>query len=209
MLQKVDQDRLSKILDVIKQLKMRFPVAELTRELKMNKGNVSAYLKGLKPISENFYNTFMQKYGDSPVQAVINEGRIADAYNKKMEDSIYNLTISNSNLAIAFVKQATAHEKDAEARIIQATANKILVEVNRDTLSKIPDPLSAKEKYTQDSQMLTRTFDMMAKTLVRHGVYQSDEEATLYLGKLLTSEEEEETFLNKKMQEDTQRKHKS
>lgn len=133
----------------------------------------------------------------------------ASSYKQKMEDALYNLTVSNSNLAIAFVKQASAQEKDADARIIQATANKILVEVNKETLSKIPDPITATEKYTQESQLMTRTLEMMAKTLVRQGIYQSDEEATLYLGKLLTSEEEEEIFLNKKTKRDTQNKHKA
>ena len=123
---------------------------------------------------------------------------------KLMKDSIHNLTVSNNNLSIAFVKQANAQEieakareKEADARIIQSTANKILVEVNRDTLSKIPNPLSAKDKYTQDSHLLTRTLGVMAKTLVQQGVYQSEEEATIYLGTLLTSKEEEEISLDK------------
>jgi hypothetical protein len=67
MLQKLDKDRLDKVLKIIERHEMRFPVATLSKEMKVNKGNVSAYLKGNKAMSENFYNTFLEHYGGAIV----------------------------------------------------------------------------------------------------------------------------------------------
>ena len=64
MLQKVDQDRLDKVLRIIQERPIKFPNATLERDLKANSGNISAYLKGTKAMSDNFYNAFIEKYGD-------------------------------------------------------------------------------------------------------------------------------------------------
>lgn len=62
MLQIIDKERLDKVLSVIERHKIRFPVAEISKELVVDKGNVSAYLKGNKPMSDNFYTSFLKKY---------------------------------------------------------------------------------------------------------------------------------------------------
>jgi len=64
MLQNVEKDRLDKVLAVIKKAKIRFPVAELGDRLKADKGMVSAYLNGKKPISGKFYSNFIQEFGE-------------------------------------------------------------------------------------------------------------------------------------------------
>ena len=43
---------------------MRFPVAHIVKETNFNKGYVSAVLQGKKPISDNFWQTFNEKFPD-------------------------------------------------------------------------------------------------------------------------------------------------
>lgn len=54
-------------------LNLRFPIAEIVDKTGANKGNVSAYLKGAKPISENFLKTFYGKF-PLPVNNQHNKG---------------------------------------------------------------------------------------------------------------------------------------
>lgn len=74
LLQKTDKDRLDVVLKRIEEYSIRFPIAELTKALKADKGNVSAMLKGKKPISDNFYTSFNTKY--PPKSA--NEGKAVE-----------------------------------------------------------------------------------------------------------------------------------
>ncbi len=62
MLQKADKDRLDKVLQTVESYKIRFPVAEISRKLNRGKGEVSSYLNGNKPMSDNFYKTFMEEF---------------------------------------------------------------------------------------------------------------------------------------------------
>ena len=41
---------------------MRFKVAEIVKKTGIDKGNVSAYLNGKKPMSDNFYTNFMKEF---------------------------------------------------------------------------------------------------------------------------------------------------
>ncbi len=50
MLQKVDKERLDKVLQVIDSAKIRFPLAEIVKRMNVDKGMVSAYLNAKKPI---------------------------------------------------------------------------------------------------------------------------------------------------------------
>lgn len=54
--------KLEIVQDRINQYDIRFPVATLAKELKMNKGYVSGVLSGQKPVSDNFWETFNKKY---------------------------------------------------------------------------------------------------------------------------------------------------
>lgn len=58
MLQKGEDIRLARLLEVVNSLNLRFPIAVIARETKVDKGNVSAILKGKKPISDNFLKKF-------------------------------------------------------------------------------------------------------------------------------------------------------
>lgn len=54
--------RLYKAWEVINKAKIKKINATLMRGIPENKGNVSAYLKGKRPMSDNFYNTLIEKY---------------------------------------------------------------------------------------------------------------------------------------------------
>lgn len=62
MLQKTDDPRQSYIIDKIKELKIRFPVAELSERMAITKGKVSEALAGKRPISDLFFNKFCEAY---------------------------------------------------------------------------------------------------------------------------------------------------
>jgi len=54
----IDSERLEKLKKDIESLKLRFPVATISRRMAVDQGNVSAYLSGKKPISERFLHRF-------------------------------------------------------------------------------------------------------------------------------------------------------
>lgn len=62
MLQKVDKDRLVKVLSVIENAKIKFPNATISKDLERSSSTVSDYLNGKKPMSENFYRDFVERY---------------------------------------------------------------------------------------------------------------------------------------------------
>ena len=64
MLQKTDEDRRSAVLKILEERKIRFPVADIHKATGIDKGMISNYLNGKKPISDKFYSTFMEKFGN-------------------------------------------------------------------------------------------------------------------------------------------------
>lgn len=64
MLQKIDKDRLDKVLNIIQTWDTKFPQAKIVRELGFSKGQVSSYLNAKEAMSENFFQTFISKYDD-------------------------------------------------------------------------------------------------------------------------------------------------
>lgn len=62
MPQKIDQQRLEWFKAQIERLGIRFPVAEIAEKTGSDQGNVSSYLKGKKPLSDNFLTKFREAY---------------------------------------------------------------------------------------------------------------------------------------------------
>ena len=101
MLQIQAKDRLDKVSSVLQKLKLRFPVAEVSEKLGIDKGMTSAYLSGKKPMSANFYSSFMKAYGENAEQE--NSGITIPSFNS-LESLIKqneNLTQANKDLAHA------------------------------------------------------------------------------------------------------------
>ena len=103
MLQKADKDRLDKVLELIKNSGIRFPIAELSRLTGKGQGEVSVYLSGKKPMSDKFYSSFMNKYGS-------NENIV-----QTTEITLHNLINQNSELVDAHKELAVANKELAEA----------------------------------------------------------------------------------------------
>lgn len=113
MLQKVDKDRLDKVLATIESAKIKFPNVTLTRELGVDGGTVSAYLNGKKPMSSNFFGKFMDKYGSTK------------ATHATSDSTLERLINNNTDLIGAHVSVAKATEE-------LAIANKELSEANKE-----------------------------------------------------------------------------
>lgn len=61
-LRTVDIMRLEKFKRDLESLRLRFPIAELAERMKADKGNISAYLNGKKPVSEKFLQRFYDAF---------------------------------------------------------------------------------------------------------------------------------------------------
>lgn len=73
----IPNNKLVIIQDRINQYGIRFPVATIVKETGLNKGYVSAVLKGKKPISDNFWQTFNKKFPDQHAKKVTANGDIS------------------------------------------------------------------------------------------------------------------------------------
>lgn len=62
LLQKTEDPRQAYIVDKIKEMKIRFPVAELTEKKIGTKGNVSEVLSGKRAVSDAFFKRFCDAY---------------------------------------------------------------------------------------------------------------------------------------------------
>lgn len=61
--QKTEDPRQVYILDKIKELKIRFPIAELAKKMDVTTGNVSEVLNGKRAVSNSFFEKFCEVYG--------------------------------------------------------------------------------------------------------------------------------------------------
>jgi hypothetical protein len=61
-LQKADIQRFEWLTQQVERLGIRFPVAEISEKTGFDQGNISSYLKGKKPISDNFITSFREAY---------------------------------------------------------------------------------------------------------------------------------------------------
>jgi len=109
MLQIADKDRLDKVLAVIEKNKIRFPVADIHKKMGGSKGTISDYIKGNKPISENWYSTFLELFDKNNIKEV--EGK-TEPQNDKLSsliESNHELCEANKALSIANKDLAAAH----------------------------------------------------------------------------------------------------
>jgi hypothetical protein len=124
MLHSIDKDRLDEVLSILDNAKIRFPVADIVAKTGFTKGHVSNILKGNIPMSEKFYDTFLEKYHKTPISNTnydenhknINElnepsaAYITGSDLHSLIDTNKGLAISNQALSIANQELATAHK---------------------------------------------------------------------------------------------------
>lgn len=63
MLQKTEDPRQAYIIDKIKELNLRFPVADIAEKTGISKSQVSKTLQGKIAVSDHFFETFNRVYG--------------------------------------------------------------------------------------------------------------------------------------------------
>lgn len=114
MLQKIDKDRLDKVLAIIKSTGMRKPNATLMRGIPENKGNVSAYLNGKKPMSDNFYNTFIEKFSPKERQIQIDKADVGKEISRLIEITINQQAAINTLMKAFEQVSSSAVKKEAD-----------------------------------------------------------------------------------------------
>lgn len=102
-----NEDKLQVIRSIIKENNLRFPITELASKTGQEKGNVSAMLKGKKPISKNFFRKVLEvfSYNGSSVNTA-DAGHISEIVVLRQrvkeleEDKKFLQSIINSRLLI-------------------------------------------------------------------------------------------------------------
>ncbi len=185
MLQKVDRDRLDKVLEVIKTLKIKYPNATLERDLKANSGNISAYLKGTKPISDNFYNAFMDKYVNTASEIKNSNDKVPSVieYSGRFSEEILR-DVARSGAVVG-----EANKIIGEANRVMAVSHDKLITTNAELVSVI------KMAYTQanlkgevENQKSTASelqscLELIAKLGVEKKWFENEDEGLVELGK--------------------------
>ena len=161
MLQITAQDRLDKVSSVLKKLKLRFPVAEISDKLGIDKGMTSAYLGGKKPMSSNFYSSFMKEYGEGfeEEKKIINNSLI----NSKESPNLDSLIRQNENL--------TKANMDLSANLLVLTR---MLEAKNDSDLK---------NFVALETMKHNLLELLSKQLSSGVKYQSSQEAISKLNK--------------------------
>lgn len=90
----------------VKTLDLKFPVAEIARGTKYSKGNVSDFIKGTKPPSENFLKVFYEKFPKGSTGNMVNEPQGHYKPQEGKDKTILNLSEANIILAKAIFNLA-------------------------------------------------------------------------------------------------------
>jgi hypothetical protein len=171
-----DKARLSKVLKILKASQIRFPVAEVAKRTGFNKGHVSGILKGVIPISDNFYESFMERFCVDETWKV---GEPESSYGNA-DQAILLLSESNRRLSEIIIKQTDVHYEEAKT-------NRLLVEVNSAIVSKMPSSLIPPRALLDFSSQLSRVIEQMAQRGVPDQ-WKTFEEGRQILDRLLSSE---------------------
>jgi hypothetical protein len=147
-----DKSRLSKVLKILKDSQIRFPVAEVAKRTGFNKGHVSGLLKGVIPISDNFYQSFIEHFCGDEKERVAEE---PEASYGSPDQAILLLSESNRRLSEIIIKQTDVHYEEAKT-------NRILAEVNSTIVSKMPNSLIPSRALQDFSSQLARVIEQMA-----------------------------------------------
>lgn len=121
------EERISKFYDDLKNLKLKRPVAEITRKTGISKGYVSEVLSKEKEPSENFLRLFYQKFIDNP------------------ENDDYELPLGDLRVTLKdyvdLLKEQTRKAEEREKQFIEIIKGKLTkIETNS---KEIADDISA------------------------------------------------------------------
>lgn len=155
MLQIIDQARLDAVLKAKETYqntyKRKLSQVIISKEIGIGTSTVSEYLSGQKPISENFYRTFMEKYGSGQKEEKI---FVTDSTINKTDTQVESLIRQNEQLTLA-------HRELTQA-------NKDLAHTNRDLaanlleLTKMINSNDLKEKISTASTIRSEVLELLA-----------------------------------------------
>jgi len=135
MLHKVAKDRLDKVLEILEKSNIRFHNAEIVRRTGINKSIVSDYLNGVKPISDNFYRTFLEKFPDTD-NIKNNDGeKIEDIVKKIGTQTITERTIADLARSAILLAEANRDLSENNTRLT------VMLEANLSSSQHISDTL--------------------------------------------------------------------
>lgn len=122
---------------------MRFPVAQIVKQTGLNKGYVSAVLKGKKPISDNFWQTFNEKFpakeatnGDSNIKKLPEGSNVLDRLMKQLESRADELKADKERLYGIIENylnsiQANSVKTQDDLKILKAQADIVIKQIAR------------------------------------------------------------------------------
>lgn len=163
MLQKVDKARHDKVSKVLETLNLRFPNSEISNKLGMDKGVVSSYLNGKKPMSDNFYTNFMEEFGkgfkeetisaiDSPINKTESQNLEALIESNKMLSKANMDLAANIVVLTNMLNSSDQKEKILTASTIRAEALELLAPLVKDSLG-LEHPTDSKALLELDRRL--------------------------------------------------------
>ena len=185
----VDRDRLEAVLAIINERKIKFPNATISKELNKDKSEVSSYLNAKKPMSTNFYETFMKLYGKN--ESLINEEATPAHYTGRHTEDILR-DVARSSVVVG------------EANKIMAISHDKLIDTNSELVSVIKlaygqsNSATVKESQRLAQEELQNCMVLIAKMLVKERLIATDEEALLKIGKCVYEDQVASTIFDKK-----------
>ena len=191
MLQKIDKARLEAVLKAKETYqntyKRKLSQVIISKEIGIGTSTVSEYLSGEKAISENFYRTFMEKFGDGKREETISstQSPISESNNDEL-DLVKELVASNKMLAHANVTYAQANLKLAD---------------NMERLTEMVQQLSShalQGTFVSSATTKAEIIEMLAKLRVADGIADSYERSAEELHKLLFESQNLTELANKK-----------
>lgn len=87
VLNSISKSRLERVLAILNILEITKPNAEIKKKMGGSPGNISKYLNGVLPMSDNFYTTFLEKFKveEGPkIESMLNE--ISDLKERLLEN---------------------------------------------------------------------------------------------------------------------------
>jgi transcriptional regulator with XRE-family HTH domain len=115
ILKEADKLRLAKVLEILEALNLKFPNAEIKKRTGVDEGNISKYLKGKIPISDNFFTKFMDAFAPKKVYNIdIDTADVGKELSRLIEITIKQQAAINLLMKAFGSVSAKAVEKEFE-----------------------------------------------------------------------------------------------
>jgi len=138
VLKSIDINRLEQLKNDIDKLHLRFPITTIAQKMGINKGNVSSYISGRVPLSDNFLKKFYAIFGGELEKLAREEAAGPESVLKEPESG-YAATNSDPGKSVDWEK-----EKERLKNIEYQLA----------TIAKILKTMLNRQKLTEEVNML-------------------------------------------------------